>query len=332
MGTLGAELDVPPADAGPLLAAAARAGGAAPDGPVHLDDWFRLLRTVSDASGEETFALSARPMKRGAAEFVIAQAAAAPDLGGAMERIAQAYNLLHGADYNRVERRGGRVAYTIADEGYPYTRPRDAYLHLTLECALIFVHAALCEMAGADLSSRVRGVTTRRAVGEDGGPALAFWNAPLAFGGPAYAIGYEASVAELPVRREARAQGWYLAAHNRVLRLIEARRDPACGGGLAGSVRRLIADGVREQEAVAARLGLSTATLRRRLAEAGVRFRDLRHEVMNAYARRRLAQTNAGQVAAELGFSDLRAFSRAFKSWNGATPAGWRHGRTDAEA
>ena len=301
-------------------------GPAAPAGPaVHLADWFRLLRSLSQAEGDETFHLSARPMAQGTAEFVISSAAGGATVGEATTRIARAYNLLHGAEYNRVERHGPTLSYLIADEGYPYTRPRDGLLHFSLECALIFTHAALCELAQADLSPRVRRVATRRPEGEGtAAQALAFWDAPVARGGPAYALTYDAAVAALPVRRPPGEPGADLAVHNRIVALIEARSGEGEGDDLPAAVRRLLDDGVREQDEAARRLGVSPATLRRRLAEQGTGFRELRHEAMNAYARRRLAQTaDVGRVAEELGFSDPRAFTRAFKAWNGSTPTGW---------
>ncbi|MDR3511685.1 MAG: helix-turn-helix domain-containing protein [Caulobacteraceae bacterium] len=77
-----------------------------------------------------------------------------------------------------------------------------------------------------------------------------------------------------------------------------------------------------------ARLGLSVATLRRRLTEEGADFRGLRAEAMAAYASARLMQTpHIAQGGEELGFSDPRAFTRAFKAWTGHTPSDWRRHR-----
>jgi AraC-like DNA-binding protein len=50
---------------------------------------------------------------------------------------------------------------------------------------------------------------------------------------------------------------------------------------------------------------------------------------MNARARRRvLMKADLADVAEELGFSDRRAFSRAFKDWNGVTPSQYRLSRS----
>jgi len=91
-------------------------------------------------------------------------------------------------------------------------------------------------------------------------------------------------------------------------------------------------DGVFEQRSVARRLSMSVATLRRRLAEEGTDFRSLRAQAMTAYARARLLQTtHIANIGEELGFSDARAFSRAFKKWTGCTPSSWRRSHGDTQ-
>jgi AraC-like DNA-binding protein len=87
-------------------------------------------------------------------------------------------------------------------------------------------------------------------------------------------------------------------------------------------VRSAIKRGVIDQTRVAALLGVSTATLRRRLEIEGASFREVRQDVLNGAAKALLNKGRAvAEVADELGFSDFRSFNRAFKSWNGETPA-----------
>lgn len=73
---------------------------------------------------------------------------------------------------------------------------------------------------------------------------------------------------------------------------------------------------------LAAAFGLSERSLRRKLVEEGYPFRDLlekvRRDLCDLYqleGRRRM-----GEVAELLGYSELSAFSRAYKSWYGASP------------
>jgi AraC-like DNA-binding protein len=87
-------------------------------------------------------------------------------------------------------------------------------------------------------------------------------------------------------------------------------------------IARTMADGVLSQTAIARRLGLSVATLRRRLDAQGEGFRGIRERVLSERARWELTRTTSVSRAAEaLGFSDSRSFSRAFQAWTGMTPA-----------
>jgi AraC-like DNA-binding protein len=81
-----------------------------------------------------------------------------------------------------------------------------------------------------------------------------------------------------------------------------------------------------DMEAAAAKLCLTVRTLRRRLAEEGTGFRELRDEVLMQMAEEMIAAGNLGlaEVADELGYADVSGFSHAFKRSRGAAPANWR--------
>ena len=86
-------------------------------------------------------------------------------------------------------------------------------------------------------------------------------------------------------------------------------------------MRDALARGVVEQSDVAVQMGVSVATLRRRLATEGASFRELRQSVLNETAKRLLLEKKpVAEVSDALGFSEFRAFNRAFKEWNGVTP------------
>jgi AraC-like DNA-binding protein len=91
-------------------------------------------------------------------------------------------------------------------------------------------------------------------------------------------------------------------------------------------VQQAIAKGVVARDtsiaAVARTLGLSPRTLQRRLADHGVTVRCLVEECLRARAIERMRTGVDWRVAAQdLGFSDPRAFARAFKRWTQVTPS-----------
>jgi AraC-like DNA-binding protein len=98
---------------------------------------------------------------------------------------------------------------------------------------------------------------------------------------------------------------------------VEALLAPMLPGGQAGA------------GAIAARLGLSTQTLYRRLKTEGVTFDSvleaLRRKLAIHYLREK--KLSAKETGYRLGFSDPAAFSRAFKRWTGSTPSVFRHGQ-----
>ncbi|MDX1597485.1 MAG: AraC family transcriptional regulator [Marinobacter sp.] len=95
---------------------------------------------------------------------------------------------------------------------------------------------------------------------------------------------------------------------------------------LIQKVRRLIlANPGWGKERLGLELGLSGRHLARRLSEEGISFKVLRENLLWEEARRLLnTTTTIGQVSLELGFSEESAFIRAFRRWQGETPARYR--------
>jgi AraC-like DNA-binding protein len=100
-------------------------------------------------------------------------------------------------------------------------------------------------------------------------------------------------------------------------------------GDIAAQVRALLADasdGYPGLDAVAARLRISTRTLKRRLQERGLGFQQLLDEARRRDALRLLddATLSIEQIALRLGYSDPANFTRAFRKWAGRSPSAHR--------
>src|SRR5690606_9427033 len=82
------------------------------------------------------------------------------------------------------------------------------------------------------------------------------------------------------------------------------------------------------EERIAEQLQLSRRHLHRRRADDGLTFKALRDGERQAMACQLPGRDlRLSQIAEQLGFSDENAFTRAFRRWQGVTPARYREPR-----
>lgn len=292
------------------------------DGAISLGDYYRIQNRLMLLMGDETAHLSSRQLLPGSTDFVLRNIAGCTTLFEVMGVIAKTYNLLHGGEYNAVYKRRHSIDYVIDDRLFPFTHghePEDVLF--STECLLIFLHCMLMTVTPrADCA--VRALQVRRASpGGDCGH-LGYWEAPMKFGAEKYVVSFARDEAEAVIAmppEEARSSN---AVYRKILATVagmHARREKR--QSIAARVRDSVERGVLDQSAIADQLGLSVATLRRRLATENTGFRQLRREALNERAKRLLASgADVADVSERLGFSEFRAFNRAFKEWNGLTP------------
>jgi AraC-like DNA-binding protein len=146
------------------------------------------------------------------------------------------------------------------------------------------------------------------------------------FSSPRVEITYPHEVWDLPMPGNkpelARVLEAQLAA---MLERPDARRKTA------DRAREIIASVLREGrpdgDEIARRLGLGRRTLERRLVDEGTSLRKLVDEERFALAAEWLGDVEIAQISARLGYSDVRAFDRAFRRWAGMTPSDFRRRR-----
>lgn len=292
---------------------------------LRLSDYFRICEQMALLGGDESCHVSLRPLMVGTSELVQARLRGCATMAEVMEVLANSYNIIHGHRYNQVQRRGTLISYAIDDADFPYAfDPDDAFVILSLECLLVYVHVLLLSLAPDAGPIPLRSIRTR-------GPAtdrshLAFLGVPVKGSAGLFGLDYDAALEGIGV---APGQSPVLSArtiYGGIADMLD-RIGPiaADAPGIIGRVERELARGKLDQADVASALGMSVASLRRRLAEAGLAFRDLRARYLNSIARAALEKGGSiADVAETLGFSDGRSFARAFRQWNGVAPGDYR--------
>lgn len=148
--------------------------------------------------------------------------------------------------------------------------------------------------------------------------------------------GYDQDVDELRFSREYLDRP-VLRSHAELGKIIdylgfEIGYAGAGNDALAGRVRQLIAAALEQRmsmprfDTVARLLHIGPATLRRRLEQEGCSFTRLQVECQRQRAEYllRCSELATHDIALYCGFSDDRAFRRAFRSWSGRSPSEFR--------
>jgi AraC-like DNA-binding protein len=144
---------------------------------------------------------------------------------------------------------------------------------------------------------------------------------PTVFNAPQAGFRFDARYLGLALRRDESA---LQAMLERALPLtvLQYRHDRL----LQQSVRALLrtrSGELRNAEALAMALGVSTRSLHRQLQHEGVSLQALRDEVRREVALDLLRRTDwpVKQIAHTVGFLNEKSFSRAFKAWTGHAPS-----------
>lgn len=162
-------------------------------------------------------------------------------------------------------------------------------------------------------------------------PFLKLFRAPVLAGGDSYALTFKSAVLKLPVVRGSHDFASFFEVFPcGVFELGSSALPEQVLALLYAWVRQ--GDGMPSQQALARSLGISLSSFRRRLAEAGATFRQLREQCLRRSAEELLVGTDLAinEIAARLGFSDTPAFRRAFRQWTGLSPSTWRAARTQS--
>lgn len=277
-----------------------------------------IVQSLWSITGDEAFGLADHPLPRGTFRLLCYGVLDARDLREALGRLASFTAAIPALPRVEVEE-GEHARVVVRMPGA--TDPSD---QLVVWIALALVHRVGTWLAGRAVDL----VRVEMPVSESVSAELVddVFGAPACYDRPAPALVLSRRTLATPITRTAAELDAFIA--DSPAGLLTRPRSPRAG--TAARVRRLVVRGLRSGQPtsreIARSLGVSEPTLRRQLAAEGTSFREVRDGVLRDAAVTALSERSdpIAAIAAELGFSEPSAFTRAFRRWTGQPPSAYR--------
>lgn len=280
-------------------------------------DGMRLMEASVEATGDESFGLSASQVYVPGAHTMEFLASSSGTVGQMMERVCRYYRLMIDAAEPRLDVEGELAIWRFRMRaGIPMSR---TLAELITGIGMIAVRMwtesqrnpdeiHFCHRRPADASAYERLF----------GSSLFFGSEETSISFPKWGLDRQIVGANPDLAR-------VLEPHAEAL----LARHPT-GDGFMPHVREVLADQLKngrpQANDLARRLGMSPRSLRRHLQSHETSHQALLSELRRDIAEAHLAERNLAieEVAMMLGYSEPSTFHRAFKGWTGETPLDYR--------
>jgi AraC-like DNA-binding protein len=284
----------------------------------------RAWQLAADATADRDFGLHlVERVPAGAFDLLEYVTRSCDTWGEALARLSRYYRLLEDAAEIRVEADGDRASlvHDLVDPAWIGPRHGVESLLATL--------VKQGRRAHGDFT--VHEVRFRHPEPADVSEHRRFFRAPLSFGARASGFTFDRRWLDAP---QPAADTGLRAVLDRQASAWLARlpTTPDLRARARRAVVQLLPGRALGIDAVARAMGTSRRTLQRGLAAEGASFQTVVDEVRSTLAVEHLAggRTTIAEVAFLLGFSEPRAFHRAFRRWTGTTPDVYRRDRRPA--
>ena len=284
--------------------------------PVTNVEYGRLWWLIAETIDDEFFGLAARPMRPGSFNLLCHAVLHAGTLERALRRALQFLNVVLDDPRGELRIRDGMAHVILTDAGPP--RPAFAY-----RAYWLILMGVACWLIGRRIPLRTLDFACPAPVHRQ--DYHKFFGAPVLFDQPVTRLVFSSSYLSLPIiRSDVALESFLREAPANIL--IRYRHDNDLSARMRAQLNALpIAEWPSFAE-LAAGLGMSVPTLRRRLRGEGQSFSTIKDELRFVAAERLLQENrlSVAEVAAELGYSEPSAFYRAFHKWMGQSPGRFR--------
>lgn len=276
-----------------------------------------LCNTAMRALDDEALGWFSRKLPWGSYGMLCRASLGAPNLGVAIKRWCRHHRLLTD-DLGLALRIEGDEAVVTLTEQQAFGVLRE----FCLVTILRYLHGYACW--AIDSRIPLRGVTFPFPEPAHGQVYPLIFPGPTLFNAPHAGFRFDARYLSLALRRDESALQTMLE-RALPLTVLQYRHDRLLQQSVRALLRTRSAE-LRNAEALAMALGVSTRSLHRQLQHEGVPLQALRDEVRREVALDLLHRTDwpVKQIAHTVGFLNEKSFSRAFKSWTGHAPSEMR--------
>ncbi len=285
---------------------------------LDLHAYVAMMEVAARDTGNDNFGLLfGRQFQPGMLGLIGSIALAAPTLGAALDHLARLFPFHQQATETRFVREGGllRLEYRILD-GRIVERRQDA--ELTMGMFANVVRACLGP------SWMPEEVQFEHPKPEGWRQHESLFDAPAHFGQRTNALILRDR--DLDRRMPGGDMARLTALCGTLVGIAGDTGTPALLDRVKAEVRARLPDGCPPIEDIADALGLARWTLQRRLTDEGLSFSDVIDRVRRDLAAVYIRQHHVpiADIGFLLGYSEVSAFSRAFRRWFGVSPLGMR--------
>ncbi|MCS6494354.1 AraC family transcriptional regulator [Burkholderia thailandensis] len=315
-------------DDAPLLAQAGIAAAllAQRNARVSARQYGALWNAIARALDDEFFGQDSHPMRCGS---FIAMSQAALGARNGLRALARAVNFMHCVLddlHAEIDANAERVRLRFVHRNS--ANPPEMFAYATY---FIIVYGLTCWLIGRRIPLLHAGFRCGepRAVHEY---QLMFCD-DMRFGESESYVDFDPAFAALPVVQTAKTLKPFLRDAPASF-IVKYRNPHALGGRVRAALRALPPAAWPTARALAARLHVAEATLRRKLKQEGHSYQTIKDALRLDLACEALADParTVADVAAATGFAEPSAFYRAFRKWRGMSPADYRDAALAARA
>ncbi|MEO1192640.1 MAG: AraC family transcriptional regulator [Pseudomonadota bacterium] len=290
-----------------------------PINELNLQQYCALFEEAAAQTGQDNFGLrfgqDFTPQQLGAIGYA---AITSPTLGAGLKNLIRYFPAHQDSSILTLEEKGDLLwlTYQIVDPRIDRRR-QDAELSLGMFCNI------LRDALGADWQPLE--IHFEHQKPEAPGEHERRFGAPARFGQRSNAIGFRREALSAPM---ASCDPYLFALIEPFLAERQASRGTPSDliASLRQEIKLRLGEGTTSLSSLARRLGYAPSDLRRRLRDAGISYNELLRATREDLALRYVRETDMPltEIALAVGYSELSAFSRAFRAWTGLSPQRYR--------